>query len=359
MKPDADDPILSAYLDDELAPDPRRDVEEQLASDPGSAEHVVALGKVRELVADLPRPSAPCRLASSVLARVAIAESARSRRPVYWIATAASLVFAFVLADRSGLFPRGAPVAAPVVPLVAVQDEPAVPEPVGDDVASIPVEPAPAVAIVGPAEDRDREARARLEAMLDGPDLGQIVVSAGPDDDDPAGRVERLLRESARKDPDFVRMTVPPGLAIDPTHPEGGEVLVALMDDLERREFLARLGPGAVIERSADPRTAPVLTELTGLTLGSGPSAAGLKPPPPGTRVAIRHPETKDPTISKVVRPGVPFPGDPLAGAPVVEQADEPDEEFVGPPELPGARKARPRGPAPVVIWVARPAVDR
>ncbi len=359
MKPDADDSYLSAYLDDELAPDPRREVEARLASDAGSAEDLAALGSVRRAVAELSRPAAPCRLASAVLARVTAAESARSRRPVYWIATAASLAFACLLADRSGLFPRGAPVlvADRVAPGI-VDPGLAVPVPV-EVVPPAPPAPRPVdVARLEPAPDRDVEARRRLIAMLDRPGIGRILVPARLEEPDMAGRVERLLRESARKNPEYVRMSVPPGL--DPEHPGGGEVVVALMDDLERREFLGRLGRDDVAaEPAADPRLGTMLAELNGLTLGSGPTAAGLKPLSLGSRVALQHPERKDPARSVVRAAPGPFPRDPLDGAPVVveEPEDEPDGGFVGPPAPPGVGKARPRGPAPVVIWVLAPGV--
>ncbi|HEY2159539.1 MAG TPA: hypothetical protein VGH33_28195 [Isosphaeraceae bacterium] len=357
MKLDADDSYLSAYLDDELAPDPRREVEARLASDPGSAEGLAALGSVRRSVADLSRPAAPCRLASAVLARVAAARSARSRRPVYWVATAASLAFACLLADRSGLIARRAPVpvADRIVPRV---EDPA--PPVVDPIQVAP-EPTAAsrpavVAQFGPAPDREGEARRRLIAMLDGPGLGRIVVPAGLGEPDAAGRVEGLLRESARKNPEYVRMTVPPALGLDPEHPEGGEIMVALMDDRERREFLARLGREDVLpQRVSDPRLGTMLVDISGLTLGSGRSAAGLKPLQPEPGVALRqHPDVKDRAV--VAEPPAPggFPPDLMANAPVVvaEPVDEPDEGFVGPPAPPGVRRARPRGPAPVVIWV-------
>ncbi len=157
-------------------------------------------------------------------------------------------------------------------------------------------------------------------------------------------------------------MTVPPGLGVDPEHPEGGEVMVALMDDRERREFLARLGREDVLpQRVSDTRLGTMLADLGGLALGSGPSAAGLKPlSPEAAGVALRHREAEDHhTGGDVVTPQGTFPHDRMADATVVvaEPADEPDGGFVGPPAPPGARKARPRptGPTPVVIWVLSP----
>ncbi len=310
MKPDADDSYLSAYLDDELAPGPRQELEARLASDAGSAAQLSALGSIRRAVADLSRPEAPCRLASAVMARVVAARSARSRRPVYWVATAASLAFAFLLADRSGLFPRHAPVrvADRIIPNV-VPPAAAVADPV-EAVHQSPPESKRAVAEhLSPAPDRDVEARRRLIAMLDGPGLGRIVIPAGLGGPDAAGWVEGLLRESARKSPDFVRMTVPAGLGVDPEHPEGGEIMVAIMDDRERREFLARLGREDVLpQRVSDPRLGTMLAELNGLTLGSGRSAAGLKPLAPEA-VALRHPEVEDAHLAERPGPGR-FPGD-------------------------------------------------
>src|SRR4051812_40353827 len=101
-----DESALTAYLDNELEPDPRRQVEDSLAADPELASRLAAMVAIRDAVANLPRPGAPCRLTSAVLSRIATTESARSRRPYYWVATAASLVFGFALALRSGLIPH-------------------------------------------------------------------------------------------------------------------------------------------------------------------------------------------------------------------------------------------------------------
>ncbi len=369
MNPD-DESIPSAYFDDELGADALGDVESRVGDDPAWAGQLADFAAIRRAVADLPRPQAPCRLASAVLARVAAAESARSRRPYYWVATAASLAFGCLLMLRSGLIDGPRPVAD-----VAVLADPPVAPIEEADVASVPgrareappIQPEVVVSRLGPAPDRDGPARRRMFSLLEGPGLGRIVVVAGFDDESAAGRVDELLRGSARKNPEYSRVAVAPGLAIDPRHPEGGEAFVAVMDDLERREFLGKLGrtfDRVIDEPAADPGLASQLADLEGITLGSGPSAAGLKPPPPDAKVAIQHTEPTTVERSAIypeVPPAIrPFRGvDPMKGGSVVVQAEEPDEAADAPdpaPRRPARRVgSRPTGPAPVIIWVAGP----
>ena len=130
------------------------------------------------------------------------------------------------------------------------------------------------------------------------------------------------------------------------------------MDDLERREFLGKLGKTFVTvvdEPSYDPGLGTQLAELDGITLGSGRRAAGLKPPPPDTRVALQHhdarPHQRKADVREVL-PGsapFPFPGDPLDRGSVVEQPPDRDDN---PPEEP-EDSTKPTGPVPVLIWVA------
>ena len=219
---------------------------------------------------------------------------------------------------------------------------------------------------LGPAPDRDGPARRRMVDLLEGPGLGRIVVVPGLDDESAPGRVDELLRGSARKNPEYSRVAVASGLAIDPRHPEGGEAFVAVMDDLERGEFLGKLGRSfdrVIDESAADPGLASQLAELEGITLGSGPSAAGLKPPPPDAKVALQHPEPMTVQHSAVF-PESPhaarrFRGDPMRGGTLVVQPEEPDEVGGAPEPAPGrpSRRAgtRPTGPVPVIIWVTGP----
>ena len=173
MKPD-DETVLSAYLDDELEPDPRRQVEEWLAADPALASQLADLVAIRGAVADLPRLPTPCQLSSAVLSRIALSELARSRRPYYWVATAASLAFGFALALRSGVIPRPPPEVVadqgilqvvPTVPLVADRADEVGP-------AVTPDVPRPCSSsddLAGPVVDRDAAARRRMVGILDGP----------------------------------------------------------------------------------------------------------------------------------------------------------------------------------------------
>src|SRR4051812_35968358 len=69
MNPE-DDPFLSAYLDGELDPAQRAEVESALLSNPALAERLRQLAAVRDLVANLPRPSPREDLSGAVLARI-------------------------------------------------------------------------------------------------------------------------------------------------------------------------------------------------------------------------------------------------------------------------------------------------
>lgn len=360
-----DETALSAYLDNELDPDARRRVEEWLAAEPDVASHLADLLAVRGAVAELPRPAAPRRLSSAVLARVALSERARSRRPYYWVATAASLAFGFALALGSGLIPRdhlGAVAdhrSLPTIPVVEERAGPALavsrpdaalPRVVADDLA-------------GPAVDRDASARRRMVGILDRPGLGRILVVPNLDDPDASRRVDDALRETARKNPEYGRLSVAPGLSIDPRHPGGAEVFVAEMDELERREFLEKLGTSfasVVVEPTSDPGLGTQLAELGGISLGTGGRGAGLKPPPVDARVALQHhdeglrPRNVD---IRTVLPGAspfPFPGDPLDRGEVVVQSPAREDVLAEGEEAGAAHHASPKpaGPVPVLIWV-------
>lgn len=363
MKPD-EDSVLSAYLDDQLEPDPRREVEAGLVDDPSLVAHLAGLEAVHRAVAGLARPEAPCRLASAVLARVSASESARSRRPYYWVATAASLAFGCLLTLRSGLIPPRAPAAVADLRATGARpaaDPAAIGGPARPEEGPAAPEPAREVAVaapLGPVDDPDAEARLRLVRMLDGPGLGRIVVAGDPE---AAGLVDDLLRNSVRKEPGYGRLAVAPGLALDPSHPGGAEVFVARMDDGERHEFLRKLresGAGATEEPSPDPTLGTQLAELGGITLGTGHKGAGLKPPPPDAQIAIHHRESKD-----ILLPGAvgPFRPDPLEGAPIVHQdPNRPDDLLDEPePDPKRARPKRPTGPTPVVIWVGEDRAGR
>lgn len=354
MIPD-DTSALSAFADDELGPDDRAAVEARLAAEPALRAALADLESVRRSVADLARPAAPCRLASAVLARVEAAESARGRRPVYWVATAASLAFGCLLMLRSGLIagpkpPADVPGGAAAHPTVVVRD----------DGGAIPPEPAPRatpapVEVVtprlGPAPEPDAAARRRMVALLERPGAGRMVVLPRVSGGDAAARVDAMLRGTGRKNPEFGRVAVAPGLGIDPRHPEGGEAFVALMDEQERREFrslLRRSFAEVVDEPAVEPGLPLALADLPGVTLGSGEPAAGLKPPPPAAKVASQHRDVDDVARTEV-RPangGPVFRGDPMREAQVVHEVPEPDDAAED-------AVARPSRPAPVIIWVA------
>src|SRR4051812_21809563 len=97
-----DESLLSAYLDDELDPAGRLEVESALLTDPRLAEMLHELAGVRELLAGLPRPEVPRVLAVEDDARRgrrrATRPSHRAIPPA--IAAAAALLIAMPLGWR-------------------------------------------------------------------------------------------------------------------------------------------------------------------------------------------------------------------------------------------------------------------
>src|SRR5262245_8966905 len=84
-----DGELLSAYLDDELAPEERAHVESRLAADPAAQRLLDELRSVSQAVRDLPKEAHPGDLAATVLRRAeramltteALASSAASSIP--------------------------------------------------------------------------------------------------------------------------------------------------------------------------------------------------------------------------------------------------------------------------------------
>jgi len=73
-----DDELLSAYLDDELAPDERARVEERLASDPAARQTLDQLRAVSRAVQDLPRETIGEDLRQTILQRATLAAAKTS-----------------------------------------------------------------------------------------------------------------------------------------------------------------------------------------------------------------------------------------------------------------------------------------
>ena len=357
-----DELALSAYLDGELSPDEARAVERAAAADPAVAARLVALATTSEAVAGLSRCASPCGLASTVLAR--IDEPPRRRAP-FWLATAASVAFAFLLAAKSGLLPTGGPAVKDVPRVVRVDrpkgpvrevdltNEPDAPDPI--DLADPPIAADPLGPIVDPAEP----ARRAVVELIDRPGLRRVVVPIGAGEPGAADRVAEILREMGRKDPAFGRVSVPAGLAIDPAFPDEAEVFAATMDGPEFDQFVVRLGKAfgeVVLDTRFDPALAMQLAELGRISVGTGPQAAGLGEPPVDPSLAEKAgPASIPPAVE--TEPADPTSTDPVERALSRYQRDRAmgrleRTEPVSTSDEPRSRPSPATGPTPVLIWV-------
>ncbi len=365
-----DESALSAYLDGELSPEETRVVDRASASDPAIAARLVALATTSEAVAGLSRCAAPCGLASTVLARIS-ADPPRRRAP-FWLATAASVAFAFLLAAKSGLLPTSRPGVDPELHLVVVdrpkapaRDVVAIDEPLLDPIEI--GEPPIAVDPLGPVADPADSARRTVVDLLDRPGLRRVLVPLKAADATAADRVGDILRNTARKDPVYGRISVPGGLAIDPTFPDEAEVFTAMMDGPEYEQFLDRLNQvfgEVVLDTRFDPAIAMQLADFGRVSVGSGHTAAGLVEPPVDPALAEKAGLDPHPPII------VDEPADPNSPDPIerVRSQYERDHPTTGRIEAPGdpsptpkgarARSKPATGPVPVLIWVTTKARD-
>ena len=67
MKPDSAHPLLSAFLDGELSPGERDEVEHLLSESPAARQELKELEQIRELLRQLPRENLPNAFASRIL----------------------------------------------------------------------------------------------------------------------------------------------------------------------------------------------------------------------------------------------------------------------------------------------------
>jgi hypothetical protein len=378
-----DESDLSAYLDDELDPGDRRDLEWSLLSDPALASRLAGIAATRDAIASLSRPEAPCSLVSSVMCRIDTADRQGRRRPYYWLATAASVLFALILSLRTGLL---APTPHPAMPVVvhhpAPTDSPrpgTVPAVHPVLVTASPAPPSNSARPLGPASDPAEADRRRLVAMLDRPGLRRILIVTDVLDPSAAERVNGLLRETARKQSDFGRITVAQGIVIDPEFPNEAEVFAAVMDEPEREHLLSKLArefPTAIIEGETPSDITLQLVDMGRISIEPGRSAAGLREAPvDASIVAFREPHTKPgqgEAISSSTGGRIPAPADPpFEGFPGGDMASLPPSAVL-PPALIGEHptaqdgnahtKTPGSGPkknpnltskaAPVLVWV-------
>lgn len=287
--------FLSAYLDGELAPDPRLRVESALAADPALADDLRALTHVRDLVAGLSRPSPGVDVSEAVTARIA----ARAATPAVLRILrdpprpARSLVAAVLLAAASAVVvfqsnrrPNGdvpppfpAVVMRPVPPATPAQRVPA-PAP------AVTPAPAPtALVALGPnAAERLRDAEQQsLRQLLDSPNLRKVFMLADVVGEGAGRKVKDLIGLSPRRLASYVCITVAPGVGPDAGTGRGGaEVFVVVMDEQELglfRNSLQETFHEALTE--SDPKAEQVtqLGEVGDIRVFASPSVARIRVP--------------------------------------------------------------------------------
>jgi hypothetical protein len=380
-----DESDLSAYLDDELDPGDRRDVEWSLLSDPALAAQLAGLAAAREAVASLSRPEAPCSLVSSVICRIDSVERQGRRRPYYWLATAASVLFALILSLRTGLLaPTPHPAGPVVVQNLAPPDFPAPetspahgPSPVS---VAVTLDPAPSPSTpIGPASDPAEADRRRVVAMLDRPGLRRILIVTDVLDPSAVERVNGLLRDTARKQSDYGRITVAQGLVVDPEFPNEAEVFALVMDEPEREYLLAKLArefPSVIVESETPADVTLQLADIGRISVEPGRSAAGLREAPAeASIVALRDPHPKagpgeavstsaaghartpvDPPFEgfpggdmRNIPPGTPLPPSLIGEHPASRESNATPK---APAPTPKKNPKLNSSPAPVLVWV-------
>lgn len=349
-----DDAILDAYIDDELDPAGRFEVESAMATDPALADRARARLALRDLIAGLPRPVVGMSLAGPIVARLA----ARRRRqihlqfgqrtvsipmrPARWagVGLAASALLSWSLGNPPvppDDFRDGAAIAITGAPPIMVAfDPPAGPiDPPTELVAAPPVDPAIEA-------DRERDRR-QVRALMERDDVRRILIVA---DVLGAGaateQVDEILRKAGRARPDYGRITVAQGVVVDPEHPGAATVFAVVMNDGELAEFRGRLDaqfPGAVSSDAAGPEVITQLAEIGQVAVASGTPAAVLHRPltPP---IAIR-PVPPPPAVALI----------PGHERPLVLGPRRPEVAEI--PQIgPAARQDAPTGRT-VLVWVA------
>ncbi|MDG3003705.1 anti-sigma factor family protein [Paludisphaera mucosa] len=325
--------LISAYLDDELTPEQRREAEAAVAAEPTRADELRSLGAVHELLAALSRPAAP-DMTGRVLARLAASPSptwgdirAFPAVPALRRAAAAAVLVAGFLGVLAVARFRGDrrpdhPISArPIVPPVAIA-EPAVAR---DPVAVVdPIGPPTSVAGAGSGvfDPPSPTYPARLVAreLLDRPGPYRVFLVSGVDDQAKDAEVASLLGLSSHRD--FYRFDVPAGES--PRTPRS-LVYAAELDPNELSTLRSRLAaafPGRLDEGNS---AALLMSELSQLgqatTFRADPAAEVLFPQ---TKMALRLP-------AEPPQPGGPQRGE---GTLAAEDPVRPGQaSLVGPPE--------------------------
>ena len=286
-----DESVYSGYLDGELDSLERRAVESALAADPHLAAQIRDLATVRELVAELPHPSAP-DVSHDVLQRI----QSGSVRPRPWssvrrnlpwlagvLATAAALFLATIGPRPHQLRKAPDPVerdlvardhpAGPVepsVPLKSVPEERAVvavrhANSASSDVparTSPPGDPSPRLA-AQPAAQTEELDRTWWRSLIDDPRLQRVFLVTDQLGGQAEYQVESIVERTTRHD--FYKITVSQGIVIDPRHPDRAVVFAVVLDETQLspfRDILKQEFKDRFHDQAVDPTVALQLADI-------------------------------------------------------------------------------------------------
>lgn len=284
-----DETRLSAYLDGELEPGERLEVEAALLSDPALAGRLRALERVCELVGGLPHPAAPFDLAGELTARL---RARRRRRPAAWLrahpwragafATAAAAVLGVLLIPTTGGRPaRPAARPAPATVARATPAPPAAPK-VRRERPDATARAAPAASGVATAPAAAGGDATRLGDWLDSPNLTRCFLVTDVVGGKASEQVGKLVEDMPRLDPSFGRLTIAQGIVIDPKHPGAATVFALVLNDQELKQFrdeLRRSFPDGYEERAPDPEMVTQLAQIGDVAVLPGKAVAALEAP--------------------------------------------------------------------------------
>ena len=307
MKPDEIEPLLSAYLDDELAEADRSEVESALVSQPELACLYESLKQTRDLVSALSRPPAPRTFAETLMQVANLRLRARRRAirfSVITTAIAASLVVAVTLRVRP-VVNAPVPVAMIASSDVATSNPTAIASEIPD-----PLPIAPALALSSPvASGIDVEAerlrmkqesdRQNIRSLLERADVRRILVVTDVLGE-PASRIDRLISETPRNYSHFGRTTVSQGLVIDPDHPGEAIVFTLILTDRELNFLKDKLSSFAEVSQdSPPPEVTTQIAEVGNVIILPGIQPAHLEPIGPENQVATALRVETAPEVSK------------------------------------------------------------
>ncbi|WP_158633430.1 anti-sigma factor family protein [Tautonia sociabilis] len=365
-----DETLLSAYLDDELDPESRREVEEAMRADPRLSRELGELARVRGLVEGLRRPLEAPDVSGEVLARIALERAPTRALPPIAAASAlaaAALLVLFFLGSRPHRAepPRGGPVE------VAGAD---VPEQSGSGtvaIASVPdrddsaegLAGFPEVAEGGPAVgDADRAGAGDggllgfVLDLIDYPEGEQFEIEPAPGTsaEELAAGLDVLLREQiVRLDPRYA-------LIHTGTSPGPGAIAFALVARPSERQTLLSLIEEALGARPrkagwADREEAAgmLVAEAGGLTLSTATTGVPMRRELPDRIHAIPVFPQDSATSPEPGELGRPLPGGlpPVSVAPPAAPVSPLPEGTAPEPTGPDSG-AEPERPGVILLWV-------